>query len=299
MSDTSTVSDICCIGHITHDRVVNPGSVVEMPGGTAFYFSKALAQMPLQYQLVTALAETELQYAEQLRQEGIQIAVLPSRNTVFFENSYSDNPDHRTQRVLQQADSLKVADIKEINACYYHLGPLLAADFAPGVVEHLAAKGRVSLDVQGLLRRVADQKVEAIDWADKETLLPCVHTLKANEVELEVLTRQTDIRRGAQMLAQMGVKEVVITLGSEGSLIYTGESFCSIPAYKPAHFKDATGCGDTYMAGYLFKRSKGADVEEAGYFASAMAGVKAGISGAFIGTEEQVLEFMKQNNPSY
>ena len=119
-----------------------------------------------------------------------------------------------------------------------------------------------------------------------------VDILKVNEQELEVLTGIADIREGAKILAAWGVKEVVVTLGSVGSVIYTGGVFCEIPVYKPADVVDATGCGDTYMAGYLARRIKGDDIEASGKFASAMAALKIERSGPFEGTEEDVREMM-------
>ena len=96
------------------------------------------------------------------------------------------------------------------------------------------------------------------------------------------------IHEGAKVLAEWGVKEVVVTLGSMGSVIYADSIFYTIPAYKPAEVVDATGCGDTYMAGYLYKRIKGTDIQQAGEFAAAMAGLKIETSGPFVGTEEDV-----------
>ncbi|MEO6149770.1 MAG: PfkB family carbohydrate kinase [Mucilaginibacter sp.] len=285
------VYNICCIGHITRDKVVNPGSVVNMPGGTAWYFSQAIARMPVNYGLVTAVGNDELIYADQLRHLNVDVTTLPCAHTVCFENSYGDNPDHREQRVLQKADSFTVAQLSGIHAKLFHLGPLLADDFEDGVIQHLAARSMVSLDVQGLLRSVEDTRVVPAHWPAKNKLLPYIHTLKVNEHELAVLTAQQDITTGAKILAGMGVKEVVITLGSEGSLIYADSVCHTIAACKPGIFKDATGCGDTYMAGYLYKRIQGASIPEAGHFASAMAGLKAGISGPFNGTEEEVNNF--------
>src|SRR5690606_26676985 len=121
-----------------------------------------------------------------------------------------------------------------------------------------------SLDVQGFLRIVQDENVLAKDWAEKYEALPYVDILKANDAELEVLTGCRDIREGAMSIAALGVNEVIVTLGSKGSLIYTGGVFCEIPAYTPNQVVDATGCGDTYMAGYLYKRSKKSGCVEAG-----------------------------------
>jgi sugar/nucleoside kinase (ribokinase family) len=139
----------------------------------------------------------------------------------------------------------------------------------------------------------------AIDWADKREALQYIDILKANEHETEVLTGSKDIREGARILADWGVKEVVLTLGSMGSVIYTGGVFYNIPAYKPSAVVDATGCGDTYMAGYLYQRIKGASFQQAGEFAAAMASFKIESSGPFTGTEEDVLNLLESGEKVY
>lgn len=281
--------DICCVGHITLDKVVTTKSVVHMAGGTSFYFSNAIRNMNVDYTLVTALADSEMHVVEELRTKGIEVNVLPSTHTVYFENIYSENQDHRTQRVLQKADPFTAAQLLDINARIFHLGPLLADDIPVELIKALAAKGKVSLDVQGYLRKVENKQVIPIDWQAKKEGLQYIHTLKANESEMEVLTGLKDVRKGAQVLFDWGVKEVVITLGSMGSVIYNGRTFYNIPAYIPTAVIDATGCGDTYMAGFLYQRIKGASLQEAGEFAAAMATLKIQSSGPFTGTMEDVM----------
>ena len=95
-------------------------------------------------------------------------------------------------------------------------------------------------------------------------------------------------------LAGWGVKEVLLTLGSEGSVIYAEGRFHDIPAYPPEQIVDATGCGDTYMTGYLYMRNKGASYKEAGCFAAAMCSIKLAGSGPFNGNEEDVLKMMQK-----
>lgn len=285
--------DICCIGHITLDKVVTTRSVVHMAGGTAFYFSNALARMDVSYTLVTALAQTEMQAVSELRAKGIEVVALPSAHTVYFENIYGDNPDHRTQRVLQTADPFTPEQLKDVDATIFHLGPLLAGDIPLELIRDLAAKGQVSLDAQGYLRMVENHQVLAVDWPDKEEALQYIRFLKTNESELEVLTGQKDIRKGAKILADWGVKEVIITLGSMGSVIYADEHFYQVPAYIPnTSVVDATGCGDTYMSGYLYQRVKKASIQEAGEFAAAMATLKIESSGPFTGAKEDVLSLL-------
>lgn len=280
--------DICCVGHITLDKVVTTKSVVHMAGGTSFYFSNAIRNMDVKYRLVTALAESEMNTVAELRAKGIEVDALPSKHTVYFENIYSENQDHRTQRVLQKADPFSEEALSHTAAAVFHLGPLLADDMSVELIKALSQRGKVSLDVQGYLRKVENHNVFAIDWPAKQEALHYIHTLKANEHEMEVLTGHSDVRTGAKVLAEWGVKEVVITLGSMGSVIYANGIFHHIPAYVPVAVVDATGCGDTYMAGYLYRRSKGATFQEAGEFAAAMATLKIESSGPFTGTRDDV-----------
>lgn len=282
--------ELCCVGHITLDKVVTPRNTVHMPGGTAFYFSHAIKHFEdKDYTLVTALAESEMDVVEQLRSEGLEVAVMPSRHSVYFENIYGDNRDNRTQRVLAKADPFSKEYMNGVKANIFHLGSLLADDFSLEVVKSIAEKGLVSIDSQGYLREVRGTDVYAVDWPDKLDALPYIHFLKANEHEMEVLTGFSDVKKAARQLAEWGVKEVLITLGSMGSVIYDGKDYHRIPAYKPKEIVDATGCGDTYMTGYLYKRAKGADPVEAGHFAAAMSTLKIERMGPFNGTKEDVL----------
>lgn len=287
--------DICCVGHITLDKVVTTKTVAHMAGGTSFYFSNAIANMDVKYVLVTALAEAQMKTVEELRAKGIEIKAFPSRHTVYFENKYSENQDHRTQKVLQKADAFTIDQLLPVSASIFHLGPLLGDDFTIDVIKALAAKGKVSLDAQGYLREVKEEEVLAVDWAEKQEGLKYVSILKANDHEMAVLTGCTDVKEGAQKLFDWGVKEVAITLGSQGSIIYDGTEYYKIPAFTPTAVTDATGCGDTYMAGYLYQRSKGASIQEAGEFAAAMASLNIAVSGPFTGTEQEVISFLQES----
>jgi sugar/nucleoside kinase (ribokinase family) len=260
-----------------------------MAGGTAYYFSYAVCNLDVNYLLVTALAENDINYVNDLREKGIEVKVQPSAHTVYFENIYGDNQDNRTQNVLAKADPFTMAELETVNAKIFHLGPLLADDISTELIKTLAGKGRVSLDAQGYLRKVKNKKVYPVDWSDKKNALQYVDILKADEAEMEVLTGHKEVSKGAMLLAEWGVKEVVITNGSMGSVIYSDGVFHQIPAYKPKIVMDATGCGDTYMAGYLYQRVKGTKIQEAGEFAAVIASLKMESPGPFTGTEEDIL----------
>ncbi|WP_026261072.1 PfkB family carbohydrate kinase [Spirosoma luteum] len=286
--------DICTIGHISLDRVLTPQSVNYMPGGTSFYFSKALAHSAIKYGLLTAVAPQEHRIVDDLRAEGITVYTQPSRHTVYFENIYGDDQDDRDQNVLAKADPFSTVLIPDIKARIFHLGPLLADDIPVSLLADLSKRGLVSLDIQGYLRHLVKRKVVYRDWAHKRDMLPKVGILKVNNFEMEVLTGRTSAHEGARYLADLGVPEVVVTLGSKGSLIFNQGKFSRIPAFKPKTVVDATGCGDTYMAGYLLKRVQGAGIEEAGEFGAAMATVKIGAFGPFSGSHALVTQLLGQ-----
>ena len=288
-------TDICCIGHITLDKIVTPRMTVHSPGGTAFYFAHAMSSLHADnFLLVTSLAESEMKAVDDIRALGIDVTVLPSRKSVYFENHYGENQNHRTQRVLAKADPFTPEGVAGIKARYYHLGSLLADDFSLDIIKALSEKGIVSVDAQGYLREVRGDKVYPVDWSDKLEALRYIDILKVNEHEAAVLTGATDPRRGAEILAGWGVKEVVLTLGSMGSVILAEGHAYEIPAFTPTDIVDATGCGDTYMAGYLYMRNKGAGYEEAGRFAAAMCTIKLQATGPFRSSAEEVRQLIEK-----
>lgn len=285
---------ICCVGHITLDKITTPALTQYQPGGTAYYFTEGIRRLgPIGYRLITAVGPDECPVVDRLRAAGVEVSLVDSPASVFFENIYGEDQNQRTQRVRSKAAPFTVAAFEDAEARVFHLGSLLADDFAPDVIPYLHTKGRVSLDVQGLLREVRGEEVVAVDWADKRDLLPYVDILKVNEYEMEVLTGQDNARDAALQLAEWGCHEVCITDGSYGSLIYAEGRFYTIPAYPPRRLVDVTGCGDTYSTGYLYQRARGAGYEEAGRFAAAMATLKLQATGPFAGTEDDVWQLVR------
>ena len=90
-------------------------------------------------------------------------------------------------------------------------------------------------------------------------------------------------------------RSVLLTFGSMGSLIYDGQTFYRIPAYIPRQVVDPTGCGDLYMAGYLYRRAKGATIDEAENFAAALSTLKIERSGPVDASTDDVNRVMREN----
>jgi hypothetical protein len=266
-----------------------------MAGGTSFYMAHGISRLPrkVDFQLVTKVGREEMLQVNNLRQICSDVVCYPSAQSVYFENKYHADGNHRTQRVLAKADPFTIEEMRPLQAKVFHLGSLLSDDFSPDVVQHLATKGRVSIDAQGYLREVVGQEVRAAEWKDKEKILSCTDVLKLNEREMEVVTHSRDPHAVAKSLAGYGVKEVIVTLDRFGSIIYAEGKFYDIPAYKPKELVDATGCGDTYSTGYLYCRLQGMGYEESGKFAAAMCTLKLERSGPFDGTIDDIYEVIE------
>jgi sugar/nucleoside kinase (ribokinase family) len=73
-------------------------------------------------------------------------------------------------------------------------------------------------------------------------------------------------------MAEAGCGIAIVTLGSEGSIIFDGVDFFSIPAYKTATV-DTTGAGDAYFAGFTKQLLDAQPLADCGAFASTIAGM--------------------------
>lgn len=290
------MTEVCCIGHITRDRIItqDPPNTVHCAGGSAYYMAWAFQALPhdVDFRLITSVSDEVMPEVEKLRKAGIRVTAFHSPDNVFFENKYGKNMDHRTQRVLARSAPFTIEQLKDEEARVFHLGSLMADDFAPEVVEYLATKGDVSIDVQGYMRLVRGEQVFSTEWKDKLRLLKHTAILKVNEWECQTLTGITDPYVAAELIHDWGVREVIITLGGGGSVIYADGQFYETPAYPPRQLVDATGCGDTYSAGYLYARARGMDYAESGRFAAAMCTLKLEHTGPFDRTIEDVRQMM-------
>lgn len=290
------MTDICCIGHITRDRIItqDPPNTVYSAGGSAYYVAWALQALPhdVEFQLVTSVSKEMIPEVEKLREAGVKAIAFESPDNVFFENKYGRNMDNRTQRVLAKSAPFTIEQLEGLEARVFHLGTLLADDFAPEVVEYLATKGDVSIDVQGYMRCVKGEQVYSTEWKDKLRLLKHTAILKVNEWECQTLTGIQDPHIAAVQISAWGVREVIVTLGGGGSIVYADGKFYETPAYPPRQLVDATGCGDTYSAGYLYARAKGMSYADSSRFAAAMCTLKLEHTGPFDRTIDDVYDIL-------
>ncbi|MBO5046299.1 MAG: ribokinase [Clostridia bacterium] len=93
-----------------------------------------------------------------------------------------------------------------------------------------------------------------------------------NQIEAEFYTGiypsdEKSVRQCAEKLGELGVKNVLITLGMDGSASVSEGAFRRVDVV-PAEAIDTTAAGDTYVGAFVTRLSEGADVETAMRFAS-------------------------------
>ena len=109
------------------------------------------------------------------------------------------------------------------------------------------------------------------------TMIERADYVAVNDYEGRMLEERTGIPLAG--IAEQ-VKALIVTLGGDGSVIYTGGTMIAIPAAKPTAILDPTGCGDAYRAGLLYGIAHDWDWERTGRLASVMGALKIASRGA-------------------
>ena len=111
-----------------------------------------------------------------------------------------------------------------------------------------------------------------------DELFAGVDVIKPNETELAILLQECsdeeNLCTNAKLLQQKGVKNIVVTLGGEGSyLLKEDHTEKRLYADKTVHVVDTTAAGDSYVAGLAVALSRGDSLDEAVELASRVSNI--------------------------
>lgn len=111
-----------------------------------------------------------------------------------------------------------------------------------------------------------------------DELFSCVDVIKPNETELAILVQdfssEENLCANAELLQRKGVKNIVVTLGGEGSyLLKEDHTEKRLYADKTVHVVDTTAAGDSYVAGLAVALSRGDSLDEAVELASRVSNI--------------------------
>jgi sugar/nucleoside kinase (ribokinase family) len=285
--------DVCVIGHVARDiNTIRGVEHAPSPGGAAYYSTMVYCRLGMRAAVVTKVAVQDEPLLRDLQDAGVAVFNLPSEATTTFRNIYPlSNPDVRVQRVDTRAGPIAAAALPDVRARIWQIGPLTKSDVELAMIGHCTRLGGlVGMDVQGLTRDVVDGQVRASGPATAMGDLCQLDVLKADEEEILTYTGAGSVEAAVAKVRAAGVREVLITRGSEGAVVYGAGATISIAAFPPRRTVDATGCGDTYLAAYLARRIASDDLRECGEFAAAAAAINLETFGAFRGSAAEIAE---------
>ena len=144
---------------------------------------------------------------------------------------------------------------------------IISPDGRQGMIEH--ARQFVERDIPFIFD--PGQGLPMFDGTDLKLFVEQASWLAFNDYEAKLMQERTGM--SPEQMAQQ-VNAVVITLGGQGSLIYTRDKVYEIPAAPVSDIVDPTGCGDAYRAGLLYGLMNDMDWQTTGRVASLMGGIK-------------------------
>jgi adenosine kinase len=115
------------------------------------------------------------------------------------------------------------------------------------------------------------QGLPMFDREDLYTFIDQASWVSVNDYELQLMQERTGM--SPHEIAER-VQALIVTLGGEGSHIYTNKQRIDIPAAPVTRLNDPTGCGDAYRGGLLFGLMNQLDWETTGRIAALMGAIK-------------------------
>ncbi len=289
--DLHTAYDIVCIGNYTKDTIVNPAGTTFVDGGAVNYAAHAAARLGLKTAVVTRLSREDQRVVDKLALVGVDCFPVYSPDSTCMRLEYPTfDPDVRNLSVTATAGPITAEAAAAVHGRAAVIGSSYRGEVGKDVVGRLRRTGCIlALDAQGFVRVLDGQQLTKQPWEDMSSVLAQVDILKADAVEAEFLTGESDIRRASAVLAQLGPKEIVLT-HRDGLLVYADCSYYELQ-FHPRSLDGRSGRGDTCLGTYVAMRLSRSP-REAGIWAAALTSLKMEKQGPFDRTRADVEELI-------
>jgi len=206
-------------------------------------------------------------YRERLRALGISLEHIKVIDDAFTAQAFitTDLDDNQITAfhpgAMQYAHLNRVADAGKIA-----LG-IVAPDGRQAMIEHAAQFACAGIPF------IFDpgQGLPMFSGPELKTFIEQAAWVAVNDYEWGLLEQKTGL--SAPEVAGR-VKALIVTRGSEGSVIYTAGRTLAVPCVRPKALIDPTGCGDAYRAGLIHGLLHGLDWEITGRLASLLGSIK-------------------------
>ena len=236
-------------------------------GGCAGNIAYSLQLLGGKPQIMATVGEDSALYARRLKQlklDASHVKEIPDSYTAqaFITTDMDDNQITAFHPGAMNFSHVNhIADAQDIS-----LG-IVSPDGRDGMLQHAREFKAAGIPFvfdpgQGLPMFNGEELLSFMQLADYCTV---------NDYEAKLLCERT-----GKTLAELAreVRALIVTLGGNGSEIYSDGQRITIPCVKPEAMVDPTGCGDAYRAGLLYGIAQGWAWGKTGRLASLMGAIK-------------------------
>lgn len=202
----------------------------------------------------------------------ITVAERPTtvKTRVIGNNQQITRLDREVKTPISEAESEKILDVLRSTPS---LSGIIVEDYNKGVITPFLIRSVITFAAEFSIPVFVDPKFNNFFEYQGVTLF------KPNKKETQdalgfALNNDEDIyRAGAELLHQLACKNVLITLGSRGMMLFENNGAVSSVPTRARHVADVSGAGDTAIATLAAMVSGGADMSEAAALANLAAGI--------------------------
>jgi adenosine kinase len=207
-------------------------------------------------------------YRERMLSQGLSVEHVRIVDDTFTAQAFITTDLDNNQITAFHPGAMQFAHLNKVSdaGAGITLG-IVAPDGRQAMIEHAAQFHAASIPF------IFDPGQGMPMFGDDElrTFIQQARWVALNDYEWGMLQEKTGLT-AAEVASQ--VDALIVTMGSEGSIIHTGGRTLRIASAKPKAVIDPTGCGDAYRAGLIHGLLRGLDWETIGRTASLMGAIK-------------------------
>jgi sugar/nucleoside kinase (ribokinase family) len=287
---------IAVTGPVCKDTIIIDGVIKECIGGSIYYEACVLKMFGVDVKVFGTYAKADEEFVRE-NFKGIEVKAIYAEKTITHELTYAkENPDVRKTKVPEySSNTFPVEDnlLKELKSFdYVFLGPLYYENLPFEFFKKMKGSNLV-LNNFGLFTYYENGVPIRKNPENLAKVARFLKYLFLDEGEMKYASQKETIEEGAGYFLNLGVKVVIVTRGSKGSIVFTKDKKYKIPAYPPKKLVDPTGAGDTYLAAFIYSKQLSDDLQKRGEFAAMAATMVIEKTGAFDGSLEEVKSRLK------
>ena len=272
---------ICVIGSLNMDLVVNVDTMPkkgqtligrafkEVPGGKGANQAVAMARLGADIRMIGKVGKDSFgeTLINQLKYDKVKTNYIHREDCASGVAMITVDKNAENSIVVAPGANFKVLE-KDIDKCIEAIDEsdivVLQLETPINTIKYALQKSK-ELGKYTILNPAPAVKLE-------DSIIENVDLLTPNETELEILSgvkieNEDDIKKAANVLIEKGVKQLIVTLGSKGSLYIDKDNIKLKKSYKVEAI-DTTAAGDSYTGALAVAFAQDKDIDEAMDYAS-------------------------------